>query len=95
MGFGGANKTLPTYTCGHCSNVVVMREDRERPRNMCLGCQRWICETKQICNAGCTPLHALADDHFETKSSFGRLAGAIMAGVQTVDEGIEKGLITL
>lgn len=90
---GGRTQTFPTYTCGHCSDVVVMREDRIRERLSCLSCGRWLCEKKQICLAQCTPIHALADAHFENMGSHGRLVDAIMAGVSTVDEGIEKGLV--
>lgn len=86
-------RVYPTYTCGHCSNVVVMRADRERPRNLCLSCMKWICEGKEICNAQCTPLKALADDGFDDTSSHSRLVRGIMAGAQTVDEAAEMGLI--
>lgn len=86
-------RIYPTYTCGHCTSVVVMRENRERPRNLCLSCMKWICEKSELCNLQCTPLHALADDHFESSEKYGKLVPAIMSGVTTVKEGLEKGLI--
>lgn len=91
----GKSKMLTTFTCGHCSNITVMHPGRLRPRNLCLHCSKWICEDKKICNEGCTPLSALADNHFEDKSSHSRLVNAIMSGAQSSEEAQEKGLIIL
>lgn len=91
----GRTRVLPTWTCGHCSNVTVMHPGRLRPRNLCLHCSKWICEEKQICNEQCTPLSALADGHFEDKSSHSRLVNAIMSGAESSEEAQEKGLILL
>jgi hypothetical protein len=85
----------PAYTCGHCSNIIVLRADRSRERKTCMACMRWICEKSQICNSHCTPIHALANDHFEGAGEFGRYIPAIMAGVSKIDEAQEKGLVTL
>ena len=87
------SKPYPCYTCGHCSNVVLMRDDRERARKMCLRCMKWICEKGDICATHCTPLHALAADHFETKGDAGLYVRAIMAGVSDIKEAHEKGLV--
>lgn len=90
----GRMVTYPTYTCGHCSNVVVMRKDRLRDRTKCLPCGKWLCEDKAICREQCTPLYRLADDRFENAGVHGKLLGAIMAGATTVEEGHSLGLIT-
>lgn len=89
----GATTCYPAYTCGHCSNVVVMNSHRERPRNYCYHCSRYICESKPICNEQCTPLSRLADDHFTDKSSHSRLVNGIMAGANSSAEALQKGLI--
>lgn len=85
----------PAYTCGHCTAIVVMRGDRSRPRNLCLHCMRYICESKPICNTQCTPLYALADGGFEDKSSHSTLVHAIMSGAESTEEAHEKGLLIL
>jgi hypothetical protein len=86
-------KHFYTYACGHCSNQVAMNTNRERPRNHCLGCDRWICEQSEICNAQCTPLYAIAEDGFQNTGNWGRLVPAIMNGARTLDEAKEKGLL--
>lgn len=85
----------PTYNCGHCSKIVVMRPERARPRNLCLGCDSWICEESEICNTHCTPIHALARDHFEGAGERGKYIPAIMQGVNTVEEAHRLGLVTI
>lgn len=88
-----STKSYPAYTCGHCSNIVVMNSLRERPRNMCFHCMKYICESRPICNEQCTPLSALADDHFSDKSSHSRLVNGIMAGANSSEEAVKNGLI--
>ena len=90
---GVRTRILPTYTCGHCTNVVVMRPDRTRPRNFCHSCSKWICETKELCNLQCTPLYSLAEDHFEGGGRHATLVHAIMGGAETLAEAQEKGLL--
>lgn len=85
---------IPTYTCGHCSDVVAMRYERKRERTRCKKCMRLICERKQLCRVDCTPLHDMAADHFEDAGAHGRLVPAIMAGCSSMDEAQAKGLIT-
>jgi hypothetical protein len=85
--------TYPTYTCGHCSNIIVIRPDRTRDRKRCYSCQRVICEKKQICQESCTPLTELAKDHMEAPEQFKRLAPAILQGATSVEEGLARGLI--
>lgn len=33
-----------TYTCTHCERVVMMNQDRQRPRYKCFGCHHLICD---------------------------------------------------
>ena len=43
----GAGKGLfesPTFTCNHCSRVVVMNPLRTRERGYCRGCDHYICD---------------------------------------------------
>lgn len=89
----GKTELRATFTCGHCSNITVMHPQRIRPRETCFSCGRWICEDKEICHAQCTPLNALAEDHFEGMGRHGVLVRAIMSGATTVQEAQEKGLI--
>ena len=86
-------QTFATYTCGHCSNVIMMRPDRVRPRERCLACGRWLCEKSEICHTQCTPIHALAKDRFEARGNWTKYIGAIMQGVDSVAEAQQRGLI--
>lgn len=83
----------PTFTCGHCSNVTVMRADRARPREYCGVCASYICERNELCHNQCTPLHSMAGDHFEGVGHHGRLVGAIMQGATSIAEAEKLGLI--
>jgi hypothetical protein len=90
----GVTTCYPTYTCGHCTSIVVMRPDRQRPRLKCLFCGRIVCDN-EICSpaaSGCTPLYSLADDRFSCGTSqLVNRAKAIMRGATTLGE-IERGL---
>lgn len=90
---GGKMTSLPAYTCGHCSNVIVLRPERQRERKRCLSCMRLICEMSEICSSHCTPLYELAKDHFEGAGEFGKYIPAIMVGVGTKEEAHQKGLV--
>ncbi len=35
---------VPTYTCSHCPQVVVMNPLRRRPRGYCRKCDAYICD---------------------------------------------------
>lgn len=91
--FGVKCRMIPVYTCGHCSNIIALREDRFRERTRCLSCGRLICEKSEICNTHCTPIHRLASDGFEGKGEWAKYVPAIMAGVTTKEEAQEKGLV--
>lgn len=86
-------RTYPTYTCGHCSKVVVMRYDRTRPRTMCHKCAQWICETNELCAADCTPLRELADDGMLAADKWKTYIPAIMSGVTSLDEAKRLNLV--
>lgn len=85
--------TYPAYTCGHCTSIIIMRSNRERPRNLCMHCMKWICEKNQICNTQCTPMHSMAKDHFEGAGAHGKYVDALMQGVTEVAEAEKLGLI--
>ena len=91
----GRGEILPTFTCGHCTNVVVMRAERSRPRTRCMKCGKFLCEKSELCMKDCTPMHEMARDHFEgvQTQKWGRFVKAIMNGVTTEEEGLRKGLI--
>jgi len=85
-------KDFPAYTCGHCSGIVMVNPKRVE-RRTCSSCGRWLCGTNELCNSGCTPIHAMARDHFEGAGDFGKFVPAIMQGVTTLEEGRKKGII--
>ena len=91
----GRMETVATFTCGHCTNVVVMRPERTRPRTRCTKCGKLLCEKNELCMKDCTPMHELAKDHFEGAQAekWGKYVPAIMQGVTTEEEGLRKGLI--
>ena len=68
---GGALLEASTFTCTHCSMVVVMNTDRMRPRTKCRGCQHLICDN---CAAAysqtqqCELLARRIDEQFEAVS---------------------------
>jgi hypothetical protein len=36
---------MATFTCTHCSAVVVLNPERTRPRTKCYGCNHLICDS--------------------------------------------------
>jgi hypothetical protein len=82
----GKMKSFPTYCCGHCSTVVVLNPARKRERTRCLKCMKFLCEKSELCRVQCTPIHAMARDHFEGAGEFGKFVPAIMAGCQTLED---------
>ena len=89
----GNVREIPCYTCGHCTTIIALRAERTRPRSTCHACGRWICEKNEICNADCTPMYSLADDHFENAGKWGKYVPAIMQGATTIDEAEKADLI--
>lgn len=86
-------RRIPTYTCGHCSRVVMMRADRTRERVRCTSCGKLLCEQSELCMTSCTPIHALARDRFEGSEKWTRLVPALLGGAQTEEEAIRRGLL--
>ena len=87
----GKSEVLPTYTCGHCSDIVLMNPNRTRERRKCLKCGHTICEKKSICITECTPLPELARDHVEGRlgKKWGQLVPGIMRGARTVEDALQ------
>jgi len=52
---GGELVELPTITCVHCNCVVVLNQQRTRPRGHCWKCDAYVCD-KPGCNAECNPI---------------------------------------
>lgn len=51
----GERTELDTFTCVHCSRVVVLNKNRTRARNTCRRCMRWTCDSAG-CVAECNPV---------------------------------------
>jgi hypothetical protein len=90
----GTPKTreIPAFTCGHCTTIVGVRFDRVRPRTRCMYCRKLLCEVNELCMAGCTPLHSMAKDRFETKGPWTQFLDPIMKGATTLEEAQAGGL---
>lgn len=93
----GKTSYFPSYVCGHCNDVVIIRAERTRERKRCLKCMRTICENKQICNQDCIPLWEICKDHFEgiVANKYKKYVPAIMQGIDNTNEAEAKGLILL
>lgn len=85
----GKEEYRPCFTCAHCCAVVVLHRYRTRPRNRCMKCTRLICDQNEICLTHCTPLHKLANDHFEAPSEWTEMVPAIMRGATTLAQAEE------
>ncbi len=51
---------LPTLTCCHCNNVVVLHPQRERDRKWCSKCDQYVCDSPG-CNVECFPYAKMVD----------------------------------
>jgi DNA-directed RNA polymerase subunit RPC12/RpoP len=57
-----------TYTCTHCSRVVVLNIDRKRERYKCRGCNHHICDdcaAKRVAGEPCKTLAQKFDEAME------------------------------
>lgn len=52
-----------TVTCRHCQRIVILNPDRSRPREYCLGCNHYICDSCAAIavKAGCVPFAKVLD----------------------------------
>jgi len=41
---GGRLNEFPTATCGHCHRVILLNPGRVRAREVCRGCNNYICD---------------------------------------------------
>ncbi len=89
----GKTHVYPCYGCGHCSDTIVVRPDRSRPRVSCTQCGRLICEKKELCRVTCTPIYEMSADKFEKTDKWGKMLPALMAGLTTVKEAQDEGLL--
>lgn len=64
----GAGKTFEgaTYTCSHCTGVVIINPDRTRARGFCPKCDRFVCdlcEAQRVTSGGeCKPFTQIIDE---------------------------------
>lgn len=79
-------REIPSYVCGHCNTVIAMRAERTRERVSCRMCGSLICEKSQLCREACSPIHQLAQDHFENVDRYAPYAMAVLNGAQTFAE---------
>lgn len=70
-----------------------MNPRRTRPRLTCKKCSRWLCEQNELCQVDCTPIYNIAQDYLDGPNKWTRLVPAIMAGMRTVKEAEESGLL--
>lgn len=57
-----------TYTCTHCSVVVVMNPARKRERHKCKGCNHHICDpcaADMAAGVGCKTMAQKFEEHLE------------------------------
>jgi hypothetical protein len=71
----GAGKGLfeaPTYTCSHCSSVVVMNPNRQRERAYCMGCDHMICDrcgAARAAGAKCRTMRQIVDEYLQGQAA--------------------------
>lgn len=68
---------VPTITCSHCAGVWVVNPDRDRPRNYCRKCDRYICDSCGAVAAQANYIHR----------SFKELADLVTSGKVTIAGG--------
>lgn len=59
----------PTYTCTHCSAVVVMNPERKRERYKCRGCSHHICDpcaAARESGAACKTVQQKFDEYLQS-----------------------------
>lgn len=66
---GGTLFEASTYTCTHCSGVVVLNPERKRERYKCVACAHQICDdcaAQYHRTRACRSIQRLADTLLET-----------------------------
>jgi hypothetical protein len=61
----------PTFTCSHCTRVVIMNPQRERSRAYCPKCDHLICdwcEAERVRTGVCRPFNQVIDEHLRKAS---------------------------
>jgi len=64
---------VPTLTCAHCNNVVVLNPLRKRQRSWCAPCDQYICDSPG-CNAECFPYAKMVDKAINQSRQTGKPA---------------------
>ena len=60
-----------TYTCTHCSRVVVLNPDRKRDRYKCKGCNHHICDectARRVAGGPCRTMSQFVDESLEAET---------------------------
>lgn len=61
---GNVMAEVDTWTCKHCSSIVIKRPDRTRPREVCRNCMAVVCDR---CVMWCEPFEKIAEAIVEGK----------------------------
>lgn len=75
-GVKGRHLEFDTYTCTHCSRVVVMNPARIRERYKCRGCNHHICDDCAALRAAGAPCKTMAQKFEESLAQAERQAEA-------------------
>lgn len=62
---GGGLLEVPTLTCSHCQQQLIVNPDRTREREWCQKCDKYICDgcgLKKKLGADCVPMNKILDD---------------------------------
>jgi hypothetical protein len=61
---GGGYTETKTRRCSHCQKMVLLHPERQRPRNWCMKCDSYICDTP-ACNIECVPIDKILDQAYD------------------------------
>lgn len=86
-----------TYTCSHCSAVVLLNKDRVRPRYRCTGCSHLICDpcaAIKSAGAACVTIDELVHEMVAGRAiESPYLPGAIASGEEAVRQAESPSII--
>jgi hypothetical protein len=70
-----------TYTCTHCSAVVILNPNRLRERYKCRGCNHHICdncEAERIAGGPCRTMAQKIDEYMEAVQTNGQVSSILL-----------------
>lgn len=71
VGAGHGVFEAPTFTCSHCTRVVIMNPNRRRDRAYCSKCDRYICDdcgAAMAVSGVCKPFRQIVEEVQEAAS---------------------------